>query len=247
MKFTILLLAPLLLIMGCSIKTPVAKNPGLNTENLVVEKIAANTYRHLSYLNTNDFGKVGCNGMIVTDGKEAIIFDTPTDSATSNILINWVETELGCKVKAIIATHFHDDCLAGLPAFHQHGIPSYANNMTIALAQKRGAPLPLHGFELTKELTVGKEQVFLAYFGEGHTKDNIVGYFPADEVMFGGCLIKELGAGKGNLEDANTNNWPQTVKKLKANYPATKIVVPGHGKPGDLALLDYTIQLFEKK
>ncbi|WP_432709076.1 subclass B1 metallo-beta-lactamase [Pedobacter sp.] len=243
----IIFLAPLLLLLSCAIKTTDASAQSLNSEKLVIEKIAGHTYRHISYLNTNDFGKVGCNGMIVTDGKEAVIFDTPTDNEASAVLINWIENELQCKIKAVVATHFHADCLAGLPAFHERGIPSYANSMTIALAKKIDAPTPLHGFGLTKELTVGSEKFFLTYFGEGHTKDNIIGYFPADEVMFGGCLIKELGAGKGNLEDANTNDWPQTVKKLKANYPATKIVIPGHGKPGDLALLDYTIQLFEKK
>jgi metallo-beta-lactamase class B len=246
-KSNLILLVSLLLIMGCGIKTPVVRNHSLNSENLVVEKIADHTYRHISYLKTNDFGKIACNGMVVTQGKDAIIFDTPTDITTSNILINWVETELGCKVKAVIATHFHDDCLAGLPAFHQRSIPSYAKIMTITLARKKGAPIPLHGFEQAMTLAVGNEKVVLTYFGEGHTKDNIIGYFPTDEVMFGGCLIKELGSGKGNLEDANTNDWPKTVKKLKAHYPAVKIIVPGHGAPGDTTLLNYTIQLFEKK
>jgi metallo-beta-lactamase class B len=37
------------------------------------------------------------------------------------------------------------------------------------------------------------------FFGEGHTKDNVVGYFPSENVMFGGCLVKELNASKGYL------------------------------------------------
>ena len=237
----------LLFLTGCTVAQPTAKNASLNTEQLVIEKISDRTYRHISYLKTNDCGKVACNGMVVTDGKEAIIFDTPTDNEASAILINWVEAELHCKVKAVIATHFHADCLAGLPEFHKNGIPSYANNMTIKLAQMNNAPLPLHGFEQIKEFTVGKEKVLVEYFGEGHTKDNVIGYFPAEEVMFGGCLIKELGAGKGNLEDANVIDWPLTVRKLKAKYPAAKIIVPGHGKPGNISLLDYTVQLFETK
>ncbi len=65
--------------------------------------------------------------------------------------------------------------------------------------------------------------------------------------MFGGCLIKESGAGKGNLEDANTTDWSLTVTKLKEKYPTTKTVIPGHGKSGGTELLDYTIQLFQQK
>ena len=45
-------------------------------------------------------------------------------------------------------------------------------------------------------------------------------------------MLKEIGAGKGNLEDANVDDWAATVEKLKAQYPDTKIVIPGHGKSG---------------
>jgi len=68
------------------------------------------------------------------------------------------------------------------------------------------------------------------YYGEGHTKDNVIVYFPDDKVVFGGCLIKAVDAGKGNLEDANVAAWPETVRKLKRNYPDTKIVIADHGK-----------------
>ncbi len=71
-------------------------------------------------------------------------------------------------------------------------------------------------------------------------------YIPGEKVLFGGCLIKEVGAGKGNLGDANTEEWPDTVRKIKQAYPEVKYVVPGHGKVGGLELLDYTIGRFEE-
>jgi metallo-beta-lactamase class B len=57
--------------------------------------------------------------------------------------------------------------------------------------------------------------------------DNVVGYFPKDEIMFGGCLIKELGATRGYLGDANLKAWSSTVLEVKARYPKVKIVVLG--------------------
>jgi metallo-beta-lactamase class B len=84
----------------------------------------------------------------------------------------------------------------------------------------------------------------VSFFGEGHTKDNVVGYFPDDKAVFGGCLIKEVGSGKGNLEDANVAEWSQTVSKVKQFYPEAKIVIPGHGETGGTELFDYTIKLF---
>jgi metallo-beta-lactamase class B len=83
------------------------------------------------------------------------------------------------------------------------------------------------------------------YFGEGHTKDNVVGYFPSENILFGGCLIKELKATKGYLGDANIAQWPNTVERIKEQYPNIKIVIPGHGAIGGSELLDYTIKLFQ--
>ena len=233
-------------IIGCNSSKITQKGQNNKSENLTFQKVADHVYQHTSFLDTDSFGKVPCNGMIVFDKKEAIIFDTPADNNTSLELISWVETNLHCKVKAIIPTHFHADCLGGLEAFHKRGIASYANNLTINIARSNNLTIPQNGFSDLLELQVGNKKVFAGYFGEGHTKDNVIGYYPEEKIMFGGCLIKELGAGKGNLDDANIMAWPLTVAKLKEKYPDTK-VIPGHGKLGGTELLDYTINLFTQK
>jgi metallo-beta-lactamase class B len=92
---------------------------------------------------------------------------------------------------------------------------------------------------------MGKESVIIKFFGEGHTRDNVVGYFPSEKILFGGCLIKEVGARKGYLGDANVADWSGTVRKIKKHYPSVNIVVPGHGAFGNKRLLDYTIRLFK--
>lgn len=221
------------------------QNPA--SETLVVQQVADHVYQHTSFLETQRFGKVPCNGMIVFDKNEAIIFNTPTDDAASEELINWVENKLHCKIKAIIPTHFHADGLGGLQAFHNRNISSYAHNRTIQIAKAKKLAVPAHGFPDSLPLSVGHKKVTAAFIGEGHTKDNIIEYFPAENILFGGCLIKELGAGKGNLEDANPQAWSATVAHLKEKYPRVKIVIPGHGKPGNTALLDYTMKLFAPK
>ncbi|MBL7984465.1 MAG: MBL fold metallo-hydrolase, partial [Flavobacteriales bacterium] len=97
------------------------------SEQLIVTRISENAYIHTSYHQTNDFGNVPCNGLIVRDGAEVVVFDTPTKDAASEELIAWIEQELHCRVKAVVPTHFHVDCLGGLEAFHAHGIPSHAH------------------------------------------------------------------------------------------------------------------------
>ncbi|WP_339706150.1 subclass B1 metallo-beta-lactamase [Algoriphagus aquimarinus] len=218
-----------------------------NSETLQIEQISPNTFVHISYLNTDDFGKVSCNGMIVMNEGEALDFDTPTNDEASLELINWLENDQQVKVKGVIATHFHWDCLGGLNEFHSRGIPSYASDRTLALAKTAGYPTPENGFKKKLILEAGNLRVTNQFLGEGHTKDNFVAYVPTDKVIFGGCMIKALGVGNGNLEDANVAAWPATVRNVKSASPETLIVIPGHGKIGRTELLDYTIEMFTEK
>jgi metallo-beta-lactamase class B len=215
------------------------------SDALVITQISENTYIHTSYLQTESFGKVDCNGLIVHDNAEVVIIDTPTTDSVSTMLMHWVESTLHSSVKAIIPTHFHNDCLGGLSAFHQHNIDSYASQRTISFAHQADYELPLHSFDEELTLPVGSSSVFAKFFGEGHTRDNVVVYFSKEQVLFGGCLIKEINASKGFLGDANISAWSTTVSQIKATFPDIQVVVPGHGAAGDKALLDYTITLFK--
>ncbi len=221
------------------------KSKNYKSDSLKIEALTKNVWIHTSYLKTTDFGNVGCNGMVYCNNNQAIIFDTPTTDSVSLELINWIETELQCKVIAVVATHFHNDCLGGLGAFHQKGITSFANGLTIDLAKAENATIPQKSLKSSDEILVGDSKIIVNYFGEGHTKDNIVAFVPAENVLFGGCLIKEKGATKGYLGDANLNEWSNTVAKIKTAYPSLKLIVPGHGKAGGTELLDYTIALFK--
>ncbi len=222
------------------------KNYAYESETLLIEQLSENTFRHVSWLESERFGKVACNGMLVKDKGEALVFDTPVSGTVSQELITWIKESLKCEPKGIVVTHFHSDCLGGLAEFHRAGIPSYANNKTIELAKSVDVPtLPQIGFHNFLESKVGNGIVRSEFFGEGHTKDNIVCYFPGDKVLFGGCLLKAMGAGKGNLDDANPDEWSVTVQKIQKKYGDAAIIIPGHGTPGGQELLEYTIELFK--
>ncbi|CAM3317792.1 subclass B1 metallo-beta-lactamase [Aquirufa ecclesiirivi] len=216
-----------------------------HSDDLTIIQIAENAFVHTSFLQTNDFGKVPCNGMIIRDSKEVVVFDTPTNNKAADALIQYIQEKLQCKINAIIPTHFHDDCLGGLASFHEKKIPSYGNFSTIELTVANQVISPQNGFKDSQNLKLGNTFTTVTFFGEGHTKDNVVGYFPKEKILFGGCLIKELEATKGYLGDANVGAWSSTVEKIKQTYPDVRLVIPGHGKTGGRELLDYTIQLFK--
>lgn len=217
------------------------------TAHLTLKKLSEHTYQHISYLNTKEFGRVECNGMLVVRNGKAIIFDTPADDESTKDLIEIITKKLDATILAVIPTHFHEDCVGGIASFVENHVPIYASNKTISLLKNEANKYAssIKGFDDSLTLDMDGQNVTAQHFGEGHTKDNIVGYYEEDNVMFGGCLIKEIGAGKGNLADANVATWSATVARVKAKYPQVKIVIPGHGKPGGIALLDYTAQLFQ--
>src|SRR5690554_555062 len=217
------------------------------SKNLIITQITPNIFQHTSFLHSDSFGNVPCNGMIVYDSNEMAVFDTPANDVSSRELIKWMRNSLDGEITVVIPTHFHDDCIGGLNVFHEHNIPSMVYFKTIAIAKEKQLLVPQERFGNHLKLTVGKERILINFFGEGHTKDNIVAYVLAKKLLFGGCLIKELNAGKGNLEDANEQDWAQTVQLIKDTYPDIKKVIPGHGTVGNQQLLDYTINLFNKK
>lgn len=246
---TALLIALSLLLVYCNSKKQEAFNAKkvYQSKDLMITQVTENSFVHTSYKQTHDFGNVACNGLIVRNSNEAIVFDTPTTDKPSYELIHWIKETLHCKINAIIPTHFHDDCLGGLKAFDDNAIPSYGYYKTILLAKENHFVAPKNSFKDSLTLKVGDEKVIVKFFGEGHTKDNVVGYFPSEKILFGGCLVKELNATKGYLGDANLAEWSKTVAKVKKEYPDVALVVPGHGAYGDSKLLDYTIALFKTR
>ncbi len=243
-KFLIL---PFFLFALFTSKGQTKKLNSYETSSLKIEALTNNIFIHTSYLFLPKYGKIGCNGMIYINNNEAFIFDTPTTDSVSIHVINWIESKLKCKVVGILASHFHNDCLGGLKTFNDKGIKSYGHDTTIALAKADNVAFPLYGFENEAIIPVGNSYVTMKYFGEGHTKDNVIAYIGNESVLFGGCLIKELDAKKGYLGDANVKEWSKTVAQIKVTYPNLKYVIPGHGKTGDTKLLDYTIELFKQE
>ncbi|WP_436514356.1 subclass B1 metallo-beta-lactamase [Ekhidna sp. To15] len=215
--------------------------------NLKIEQLSENVFLHESYLETNDFGKVKCNGAIFRSEDEVVIVDTPTNNGAADELIYWVTGKLNCRIIAVVPTHFHDDCLGGIHSFNENGIKSYAYSKTIKLAEGDSIFLESDPFDSEVKLEFGNDVSVISFFGKGHTYDNVVAYYPEEKALFGGCLIKSIGAGKGYLGNADTTEWSNTVRNIQSVYKDIELVIPGHGKSGDSDLLDYTADLFDQE
>ena len=216
-----------------------------NSETLKLIKLSESSILHISYLQVPRFGKVACNGVVFTDQNKALIVDTPANNEAANELKHWIQNTSNMEIIGVVASHFHEDCLGGLAIFHKEDIDSYSHEKTQLLAKSQNYSIPKIGFKSEMKLTLGNSRVVLNYFGEGHTSDNITAYYEKDQILFGGCLIKSLKSGKGNLDDANTLEWSDSVSKIYSVYEDLKYVIPGHGQVGSNELLRHTIDMFK--
>ena len=214
------------------------------TPTLEIDSVAPNTYVHRTFLLTKTWGNVPCNGLVYVNQGEAAVFDTPCTDSVSLQLMHWIRSHTRARIVAIVVNHFHDDCLGGLRAFHQAGVRSYSSELCRQLARKAGVTVPQQGFRHLQRIRVGKTTIENFYPGAGHTRDNIVSYIPATKVLFGGCILKEVYATKGNLADADTTAWSGSICRIRQRYPQARVLVPGHGDYGGQELLHYTEKLF---
>lgn len=164
-----------------------------------------------------------------------------------------------------INTHFHVDGTGGNEGYAAEGVTTYASDHTVALQAERGSAGPegmaryvgaedpalaariratrvVPAQQVFSEsaglaLTFAGEAVRVSFVGGGHSRDNVVVYFPDRGVLFGGCMVR-ADPGLGNTADADLAHWPTTADAAAAFAP--RIVVPGHGSPGGIELLSAT-------
>ena len=214
------------------------------SEDVTVEEISSGIWLHTTYMQVKGYGMIGANGLIVINGQTAIMIDLPWTNKQTGILFDWAKEKQHANIQIVVPTHSHTDCAGGLAEAHSRGADSWAFIETIEKLEKEKRTVPQNGFAKTKKLECGDIAVELSYLGGGHTTDNIVAWIPSQKVLFGGCLVKSLDAKNlGNTKEADLDNYPKTLKTILQKYSDAKVIVPGHGKPGNLQLIKHTIEL----
>ncbi len=216
-------------------------------DDIQLTHIIDSVYAHVTWEESETFGRFPSNGLIFIKNGQAIMIDTPFENEKTKRLTDFLEDSMGVEVKKLIIGHFHDDCLGGLEYIQSKGIESIANKLTIDKCKELELPIPSTSFTDSLVFDFQGELVVCRYFGGGHTIDNITVWFPSKKILFGGCLIKSINSrGLGNLSDAVVKEWDVTVKKIINQYPDIEIVIPGHGAIGNSSLLTHTIELVER-
>lgn len=239
-------LTNILVVFLCFTNNVIAQELPSKTDHLVFHKIDEGSYVHISTITLESGNQYPCNGFIYIQKKEAYLFDSPANKDAVLELLDVLKAN-DIKLKGVVFNHFHRDCTEGIEIYQSLNIPTISSIKTARMMIKDNLPASDIAFENSLELYLNSKKIINTFVGEAHSPDNIISYFPEENILFGGCMVKSDGAQKGNLSDANLKEWSSTVDRIKNMYPKVKIVIPGHGAWGDIGLLDYTIALFKNQ
>jgi metallo-beta-lactamase class B VIM len=217
---------------------------------VTLSKIADGVWVHTSNYTVPGRPPIPSNGLIVADGDSLIMVDTAWGEMLTQSLLDTIKSDIGKPVTKVVITHHHPDRLAGVDVMEAYGAEVFTHPLTPIKALESGFPVPNTSVAALKEpksrTKVGSVEV--AYPGPAHAEENLVVYIPAQKILFGGCAIKGAQSNSmGNLEDADLKAWPDSLNWVKATYPETQTIVPGHGKGSDMRLIDKTIGMIAAK
>jgi len=98
-------------------------------KNLKIKKLSDNVYQHISFKRVEPWGLVEASGLVVINGNEAYMIDTPWTTQGTKELIEWIEAK-GLTLKKTVVTHFHEDASGDLPLLNDLKIKTYATSLT---------------------------------------------------------------------------------------------------------------------
>jgi metallo-beta-lactamase class B len=214
--------------------------PALTISHLTGDFYVFTTYKTLAG------GPYPSNGLYLVTNKGVVMIDCPWDSTQFQPLVDSIYLRHKKRVVLCIATHFHDDRTAALDFLRQHGVATYSSVLTYELSMQKHNPLAEHTFTQDTVFNVGNYSFSTFYPGEGHTRDNIVVWFPSDKILYGGCFVKSTEVNElGYTVDANVPEWPRSVQRLIDRYPNPAFIIPGHFGWSDLRSLQHTLDILK--
>ncbi len=213
-------------------------------DGVYVAQIGPHLWVHTTVGKLDDGSPYLANGALVEDGNHSVLIDAGWNPQQADALADWAAAKLKHPVTKAYVTHFHSDRLGGAAALERRHIPVYATPATIDLARTTHQPaIPDHSFAAPSTPSPIANDALILFPGGGHTRDNVVVYFPKERILFGGCFIKDSKATTlGNIADADLAAWPASLSHTEAAFPHIATVIPGHG-PMDPHALTHTREL----
>jgi len=237
----------LLQLIGISISVGLSSSMSVSAQSvsakLVITPIAKDFYVYTTY-NSYKGTRFPANGLYVVTSKGVLIIDTPWDTTQFQVLLDSIAIKHQQKAVIVLSTHFHEDRTGGLSFYRAAGIDTYTSVSTDRISTIKKFPRAQYLFARDTSFVLGAVTMQTFYPGAGHTTDNLVCWFPAQKILYGGCLIKStVDQTLGNTSDGDLKAYASAVRKVKRKFTHPKIVIPGHQDWRDNKSIEHTLQM----
>ncbi|MBN2086741.1 subclass B2 metallo-beta-lactamase [Candidatus Peregrinibacteria bacterium] len=201
------------------------------------------------------------NSVVYIGSQNVTVIGATWTPETAKLLANEIAKVTKKPITEVINTNYHPDRAGGNLYWNSIGSKIVSTQMTFNLLKsewdkvvewtRKGIPsypkitlfLPTEIYHEDFELQNGRIKVF--YLGPSHTSDGVFVYFPKEEVLYGGCILKEK---IGNLDFANVSEYPKTLNKLQEKKLNIKTIIAGHWSPiHGPELIDQYLEMLKKK
>lgn len=147
-------------------------------------------------------------------------------------------------VSEVVDTDFNPERAGGNAYWRQTGAQVLSTTLTATLLRQKWAtqaietrahfpdypevPLSLPTKTFSGDFDLQDGQIREFYIGPSHTVDDIFVYFPTEEVLYAGNILKEQ---VGNLAQADLPSYVRTLHTLKTLHLKIKYIIAGHWSP----------------
>lgn len=220
---------------------------------LETQKVADNVYAlvgELTQRSKENLGNNSTHGVIITD-EGVILIDAGASYLGAKRIHETIKTLTDKPIKIVINSGGQDHRWLGNDYFHQLGAKIISSSkaredqkarandeltrLEFLIGDKLKQTEPFFATEVfddKKQVELGGVKLDLYYFGSAHTAGDIFIHMPSKNIMFTGDIVfndRMLGIGPAQ----NYKSWMKVFEKMASFKP--KHIVPGHGKPSDLA------------
>ena len=192
------------------------------------------------------------NMAFVETGEGILLVDTGSAEAIGESLKVTIREVSEAPVRWVINTHSHGDHWLGNHAFADSDPEIIASEEAAGIIESEGGTwrerinqmtggaagdseivVPETTVGETTERTFGNVAVTLRHVGNAHSPGDLVVHLTEQDVLLAGDVV--FGEAAPATMDSDVRHWIDTLEALEALEP--KVVVPGHGRVGEAAIL----------
>jgi glyoxylase-like metal-dependent hydrolase (beta-lactamase superfamily II) len=184
-------------------------------------KVTENVYTYEDFHSGDE--KFTTTNMFVVTNDGVLVADGQGNPAATKGLVDAIAKVTPQPTRFVVICSDHGDHTAGNASFPP-GV-RYLIHPTSKAAMGRNAPADAELVSDTKRLTVGSEEVQIAFLGRSHTGGDLSVYLPRQKILF----LSEIFLNRvfPAMRSAYPSEWLRALDKAQAM--GASIAVPGHG------------------